>query len=135
MASTILDDAALAEIVAAMQTAGLSIFELDSPHGTVRLRLQEATPQVAPLPPAPALARCMAPAAGMLLLAHPMRDAVFAAAGACVHAGETIALIRTGLLLRPVTAPVGGVLRRWLAEDGDVVGYGAALADIAADTE
>jgi acetyl-CoA carboxylase biotin carboxyl carrier protein len=64
---------------------------------------------------------------GIFLTCHPLRQTPLAARGQFVRAGQTVALLRTGLLLRPVTAPVAGYLSAPLAEPGALVGYGTAL--------
>lgn len=68
-----------------------------------------------------------APGVGLFLTRHPLRDAPLADPGRRVRAGQTVALLRIGLLLRPVTAPAAGHLGPALAEEGVMVGYGIPL--------
>jgi acetyl-CoA carboxylase biotin carboxyl carrier protein len=65
--------------------------------------------------------------AGIFLTCHPLHAAPLVDPGRRVRAGQTVALLRVGLLLRPVTAPVSGVLGAPLAEEGALVGYGTPL--------
>jgi acetyl-CoA carboxylase biotin carboxyl carrier protein len=50
--------------------------------------------------------------------------------GARVQAGQTLGLLRIGVLLLPVTASRAGTVAAVRVEDGATVGYGAALVDL-----
>jgi biotin carboxyl carrier protein len=133
-----IDIPTLAGIVGAMAQAGVVEIEFEAPGSHLQLRLApHPTPLAAmpdaPAPPAPTIP-CLAPNAGHLVLQHPASEAPLMASGALVAAGDTLALIQTGSLLRPVLAPVAGRLLRWLAEPGALVGHGAPLAEIDPET-
>jgi biotin carboxyl carrier protein len=68
-----------------------------------------------------------APAAGHFLSIHPSATDRFIKEGAAVQRGQTIAFLRIGPCLRPVTAPADGVLGQVLAKEGALVGYGTRL--------
>ena len=67
---------------------------------------------------------------GVFLHAHPCATAPFVRAGARVQAGQTLGLLRIGVLLLPVTASRGGTVAEVRVEDGATVGYGAALVEL-----
>jgi len=124
----------IAGLLAAMEAAGVAEVEIEGPDARLHLRLEpEGMPAGAAQAREPAETApptlCRAPAAGFLLLQHPAAGRPLLAPGAPVAAGDTVALIRTGLLLRPVTAPATGRLR-WLVESGALLGYGTPLAEI-----
>lgn len=60
---------------------------------------------------------------------HAM-SACFAPEGSRVRAQEVIALVEVMKVFVPVLAPVGGVLRRWLAADGGAIPAGTPIAFI-----
>ncbi len=68
-----------------------------------------------------------APGVGQFLLRHPLQDSPLASAGTRVVAGQVIALLQVGPLLRPVLAPAAGVAGAPLAAEASLVGYGTAL--------
>jgi acetyl-CoA carboxylase biotin carboxyl carrier protein len=67
---------------------------------------------------------------GVFLHAHPCATAPFVRPGARVQAGQTLGLLRIGVLLLPVTASRAGTVAAVRVEDGATVGYGAALVDL-----
>ena len=128
-----LDTGAIRDLVALMRAGGVEALEVSGPEGHLHLVLVPPAAQAVPAAPVaeapPAATPCRAPVAGTLLTRHPASDRPLAAPDTLVVAGDVVALMRTGLLLRPVVAPVAGRLR-WLAEAGTLVGYGAPLAEI-----
>jgi acetyl-CoA carboxylase biotin carboxyl carrier protein len=72
----------------------------------------------------------LAPGPGRFLRAHPMRLGTFALPGQVLAAGATLGLIEMGPILVPVRAPLACIVLS-VAPVG-VVGYGTALAEIAA---
>ncbi|EPK5790122.1 acetyl-CoA carboxylase biotin carboxyl carrier protein [Pseudomonas aeruginosa] len=71
------------------------------------------------------------PAMGILRLTHPQREGTEVAPGDSVSAGQKVAFIEFCNLLDPVEAKTNGVVASVLVKDGDVVGYGDALFEIA----
>ena len=122
-----------------LEGTDIGLLELTTPGETVRLRRDErAGPQ--PASPAqsdvggadaPGPLTVKAPSVGVFRRAHPMHDEALARPGQDVRAGEAVGLIEVSALLVHVTAPRDGVVLDVLAEDGDVVGYGAPLVRLA----
>lgn len=132
-------DLDIRQLVAWLEAAGLSTFELEGPE--VRLRLVLGQPGSRPGAASIAVSRhdlgdavagCVAVAqvAGVLRLQHAVDDAPFAELGDEVAAGRVIALLQIGTIYAPVVAPVSGVLVRLLALPGRLVGFGAPLFEI-----
>jgi acetyl-CoA carboxylase biotin carboxyl carrier protein len=67
---------------------------------------------------------------GVVLLSHPLRAEPLVRPGQAVRAGETLALLRIGLVLLPVAAPRAGTVSRIVATHEDRVGYGAPLIEL-----
>ena len=68
---------------------------------------------------------------GVVLHAHPLRTEPLVRVGQQVAAGETVALLRLGLVLLPVPAPRAGVVQRVLAAHEATVGFGEPLIELA----
>lgn len=69
----------------------------------------------------------VAPGVGVFLARHPLRVEPLAPPGHRVRAGQVVALLRIGPLLRQVMAPADGVIEAALVEEGAMVGYGTTL--------
>lgn len=81
------------------------------------------------------LSRVTADADGSLLLFHPLGLRQFVRPGEPVNAGSVIALLKTGVLYRPVVAPHGGVVEGILVAHGDLVRAGTPLFELATSLE
>lgn len=116
----------IAAIAAAFAEGSLEELHLTGPGADLHLRRSTSTdtPSVASLPGPATIA---APCVGVFLPRHPLRTEPFAAPGCRAHAGEVVALLRIGLLLRQVAAPTGGIIGAVLVEEGATVGFGTAL--------
>src|SRR5262249_44571421 len=106
-------------LAAAFTESGLAELHLTGPGTDIHLRRAEARV-------------IAAPGVGIFLTHHPLRTAPLA--GHHVRAGQTIALLRIGLLLRPVTAPASGHLSAPLVETGKIVGYATPLFHLHPET-
>ena len=138
----------LREIAGWMAASNIGFLELRMPGATVRLgrrgdkvaalddgqRHDEppvahrpgATNRSGPLP----FDSVTSTSVGVFLHAHPCATAPFARAGARMQAGQTLGLLRIGVLLLPVAAVRAGTVAALRVEDGTTVGYGAALVDL-----
>lgn len=124
-----------------LEGTSIGLLELTTPEETVRLRRdREAGPQ--PASPvqsdteradAPGPLTVKAPSVGVFRHAHPMHGEALARPGQDVRAGEAVGLMEVGTLLVHVTVPRDGVVLDVLAEDGEVVGYGAPLVRLAGE--
>jgi acetyl-CoA carboxylase biotin carboxyl carrier protein len=136
------DVSELRQIAAWMEAARIGFIEVGRAGTVVRLKLGKSAhvdscaavskPKAdAAVKPKEAGTRVKASFAGVLLTAHPMRSAPFAAIGAYVREGDVLGLLRVGELCLPVLAPSDGVVAGWLVEAGSIVGYGTALLVLA----
>lgn len=116
---------AIPALASALAESGLAELRLRGPGTDIHLVRQPAgtVDRVAPERAADVI---VSPGVGIMLTRHPLHTAVLAGPGR-VRAGQTVALLRIGLLLRPVVAPAAGVLGAPLADDGALVGYGTPL--------
>ncbi|MDM0003022.1 biotin/lipoyl-containing protein [Variovorax sp. J22P240] len=135
----------LREIAGWMAATDIGFLELRMPDAIVRLgrrgdevvtlddgqRDDDApvTPRPAATNPPP-LDTVTSASVGVFLHAHPCAPAPFARAGVHVRAGQTLGLLRIGVLLLPVAASRAGTVAALRVEDGATVGYGAALVDL-----
>lgn len=137
----------LREIAGWMAATDIGFLELRMPGATVRLgrrgdevvtlddgRCNEAAPIAHPRgatkrsgPPVDTVSSA---SVGVFLHAHPCATTPFVRPGARVQAGQTLGLLRIGVLLLPVAASRGGTVAAVRVEDGATVGYGAALVDL-----
>lgn len=95
-------------------------------HITLRARPRPgATASTAPRPqPSP---QARAPIFGHFRTAHPLTGILATTIGAAVRAGDILGFVELEEALHPVLAPADGTVTAVLAEDGALVGYGAAL--------
>jgi len=133
----------LREIAGWMAATDIGFLELRMPGATVRLgrrgdevvtlddgqRHDDARP-AALNRPGPPLDTVTSASVGVFLHAHPCATAPLARAGARMQAGQTLGLLRIGVLLLPVAAPRGGIVAALRVDDGATVGYGAALVEL-----
>ena len=116
----------------------LTILELSGPATAFRLRRHGAGAafETEPWPPAvtPAAAAATVVCAGtvgIVLLAHPLRTEPLVRIGQTVAAGQTIGLLKIGLVLLAVHAPHEGTVTRIVAPHETAVGFGDPLLEIA----
>jgi acetyl-CoA carboxylase biotin carboxyl carrier protein len=106
----------------------IELFELTTGQEVIRLRrdlgtrLASATVEAEPSP-----STVSAPSVGVFRLAHPCGSAPLVQLGQRVDEGDPVGLMQVGALLVHVVAPHAGTVLEILAEDGSLVGYGAAL--------
>ncbi|GLR83530.1 acetyl-CoA carboxylase biotin carboxyl carrier protein [Bradyrhizobium iriomotense] len=124
------------ELSSWLAEAGIDYLELSGPDRQLRLgRAVEPELLVKTTDGANAVT-VKAPMVGTLLHSHPMRRVPLAACGSLVRAGQTVALLQVGAMLVPIDAPCDGIVVELLAEEGVLVGFGAAitrLSDIATE--
>jgi acetyl-CoA carboxylase biotin carboxyl carrier protein len=138
----------LREIAAWMAATEIAFLELRMPDATVRLGRRgdevltlddgQQRPEASPVAhrsgathhAGPHLDTVTSASLGVFLHAHPCATVPFVRAGAQVQPGQTLGLLRIGVLLLPVAAPRGGIVAALLVDDGATVGYGAALVDL-----
>lgn len=124
-----------------LKEAGLSSLELSNEQGT-RLRIsvgncEAPSANSLPLVPSalPALPReepaqdikIKARYFGNLLRRNPVTKEEFAAEGGSVCAEETVAMLQIGELTVPITAPQAGTVVQFMANEGDLIGYGQTI--------
>ncbi len=124
----------LAALAAAFAASGLDELVLTGPGTDLHLRRpgREAAPRSAPpagrtTARAPGATTIRAPGVGLFLPRHPLRAELLVAPDRRVRAGQAVALLRIGSLLRPVVAPDHGTVGAALVEEGAIVGFGTAL--------
>ncbi|HEY4253574.1 MAG TPA: acetyl-CoA carboxylase biotin carboxyl carrier protein subunit [Roseomonas sp.] len=119
------------QIAAWLQDAGIAAFSLETPQGSLHLELDPGALPPAAAPPVPAAQRdgaCItARGTGVFLATHPWHGAPLAEPGARVEAGQVVALLQSGRLYQPVTAPARGVLGHCLEPPGTLVDFGRPL--------
>ena len=140
----------LREIAGWMAATDIGFLELRMPGGTVRLGRQgeavvpldldpsqpggaavpAARGAVVPARAGPDLDTVTAASVGVFLRAHPCATAPLVRVGHGVQAGQTLGLLRIGVLLLPVVASRAGTVAALRADDGATVGYGTALVDL-----
>ncbi len=116
----------IAELGAALARSGLGELHLTGPGTNIRLvrSCDGVIDRVAPDCPVDVI---VAPSVGIFLTHHPLHTTAVAEPGRRVGAGQTVALLRVGLLLLPVAAPTEGHIGAPLAGEGTMVGYGTTL--------
>jgi biotin carboxyl carrier protein len=120
------------QIAAWLEATQISQLELTAPGRRLRLTLGGAAPSADPLPKASSSPHVItAGGTGVFLDTHPWTGVALASPGEPVRAGDVVGLLRTGLLLQPVTAPQDGILGARLAVPGATVGFGTPLIEFA----
>jgi acetyl-CoA carboxylase biotin carboxyl carrier protein len=118
---------------------GIELFELRGPGTLLRLKRNGASyavqPETAPVSDAAVPASgttqvVRAGSVGVLLHAHPLRQAPLVQVGDVVRAGQALAVLRIGAVLLAVAAPRDGTVASILAADGATVGYGEPLVEL-----
>lgn len=118
----------------------ITLFELSGPGRTIRLsrnggRCPPDTGTDIAIPAhanqeLPPVTVVRAGSVGVFLQSHPLREEPLVRAGEEVVEGQTIALLKIGLVLLPVAAPRAGIIARTTATHESAVGYGDALIEI-----
>jgi acetyl-CoA carboxylase biotin carboxyl carrier protein len=116
----------IAGLAVALAESGLAELHLTGPGTDIHL-MRSCTGEVGRMTPSAPAQVITASGVGIFLSRHPLHTAALAGVGRRVRTGQTVALLRVGHLLRPVTAPMGGHLSAPLAEEAAIVGYGAPL--------
>lgn len=127
--------AEIEQLVRWLEEADLDSIEIEGPELSLRLRLQrEAGPASAGEPSASleppqgdATEIVTAQGPGQFQDRHPAREKPFVRAGDSVRSGDILALVQTGPVYAPVTAPRDGRVEQILAVAGDLVGFGSPL--------
>jgi acetyl-CoA carboxylase biotin carboxyl carrier protein len=113
-------------VAAALAESGLAELHLTAPGIDIHL-MRSCTGDIDRVNASSPADVIVAPGVGIFLTRHPLHTAPLAGPGGAVRAGQTVALLRIGLVLRPVTTPAAGQIGPPLAEEGRLVGYGAKL--------
>ncbi|MDR6871754.1 acetyl-CoA carboxylase biotin carboxyl carrier protein [Bosea sp. BE125] len=127
--------AEIEQLVRWLEEADLDSIEIDGPSHGLRLRLQREAGSAAADEPSAVLEPPQDDAAeivtargpGQFQDRHPAREKPFVRAGDSVRSGDILALVRTGPVYAPVTAPRDGRVEQILATAGDLVGFGSPL--------
>ena len=116
---------------------GIELLELSGPGTTIRLRRTGSgyaqQPASSPAQAAPARGGgsvVRSGSVGVLLHAHPLRQAPLVRPGDPVRAGQPLAVLQIGAVLLAVPAPRDGTVARMLVADGTTVGYGDPLVEL-----
>lgn len=116
----------IAQLATDLAGSGLDELHLTGPGTDIHLTLPPAI-GVPIATPKSRLAAITAQGVGVFLPRHPLHAEPLAVSGHRVRAGQIVALLRVGLLLRQVTAPADGIIGAPLVEEGAMVGYGTTL--------
>ncbi|GAB7528757.1 hypothetical protein PS3A_11660 [Pseudomonas sp. 3A(2025)] len=81
---------------------------------------------------APAHERLNSPQAGLFILYRPDERSAYAQPGETIEAGQLLGLLKIGGLYLPVRSSMAGKLIRFIAQDGEQVGYGQPLLELEA---
>ncbi len=108
---------------------GITLLELTTADGTLRLTrgVRGLAPTSQTQAAMPDSVDISAHSVGVFHHGHPLRPGALVRPGDAVQAGEPIGVLRVGLLLLTIAAPVDGIVQQHLTEDGATVGYGAPL--------
>ena len=117
----------LSAVMALLEKHGLAEFEYQDGDRHILATRHDVHDLAAHEPPAPRReTTIIAPHAGIFRSKHPCEQARKSLPRP-VRRGEIIGFLEAGSLLRPVLAAEDGILARQLADEGAIVGYGAAL--------
>ena len=122
------------QLCAWLADTDIGVLELSSPTRTLRLlhdgtRVTVEAVDGTEAAYQPALV-VRAPAPGIFLHQHPLRNRAIAAIGEGVAADAPLGLLQIGPLLLPVSAPSIGTVTDVLAPHGAIVGYGTPLFEL-----
>jgi acetyl-CoA carboxylase biotin carboxyl carrier protein len=122
------------QLCAWLADTDIGVLELTSPTRTMRLlhdgtRVTVETVDGTEGAHQPAVL-VRAPAPGIFLQQHPLRNRAIAAIGDDIAADALLGLLQIGPLLLPVFAPATGTLTDVLARHGTIVGYGTPVFEL-----
>jgi acetyl-CoA carboxylase biotin carboxyl carrier protein len=80
-----------------------------------------------PLTDDPRLKEVLSPGVGMFVARHPLMPHEMTKIGDSRQRGECVALIKIGMIYRPVLAPCDGKIVKRMCRPGDLVDYGRPL--------
>ncbi|MDK1377595.1 MULTISPECIES: acetyl-CoA carboxylase [unclassified Sinorhizobium] len=128
------DPATIAELMAALEAAGVDGLQLERPDQGLRIILARGRPAVIRRPEGLAVAGASrttvkAPIAGVFLTHDPSRPTTLHRSDD-VEQGDIIGFLRIGPILVPLTAPASARIMRRVAEHGAIVGFGDPLFEI-----
>lgn len=121
------------QLAAWLANTDIGLFELRTPQGTLRLGRQGddiVELQAGVTEAETELVSVRAPSVGVFLHSHPQAAAPLLRTGQRVEAGQTVGLLKIGLLLLPVTAPLAGIVDGIHVANDVAVGYGSPLVDL-----
>ena len=118
----------IALLVRQTELRGVASFEYEEDGCVLRLATAEASEARAgyPVNTTQAPFYICAPAAGVFHASHPLHAQSTASKGTHTREGQIVGFLQVGPVLRPVLAGEG-VVDACVAEDGEMVGFGAAL--------
>ncbi len=120
-------------LVQRLNDAGIELFECNWPDGALRLQLggaeTDGDQETFVTHPTKADTTLKSPGIGILRRCHPLAAAQQLAEGDRIEKGHTVAYLETGDVLLPIYADQSGVMGRWLADEGELIGYGAPLLE------
>jgi acetyl-CoA carboxylase biotin carboxyl carrier protein len=114
----------------------IALLELTGPGTSIRLHRRQSDTAASGgrrafvETPSEAAAVVRAGSVGIALRSHPLRTQPLIEPGQQVQAGQTLALLKIGLVLLPVPAPRAGMVRRVIAAHEAPVGYGDPLVEL-----
>jgi acetyl-CoA carboxylase biotin carboxyl carrier protein len=122
-----------------LQGTDITLLELSGPGKLIRLRRDGPLPSARAMPMNAAATShaatertlVRAGSVGIVLHAHPLRAEPLVRLGQQVQRGQTLALLRIGLVLLAVPAPRAGTVFRVVAAHETPVGYGDPLIELA----
>ena len=122
------------QLCAWLADTDINLLELRSPTRTVRLVYDGTRVTIETVDGTegahPSALVVRAPAPGIFLQQHPLRDRAIAAIGEDVAADAPLGLLQIGPLLLPVSTPLAGTVTDVLARHGTIVGYGTPLLEL-----
>jgi acetyl-CoA carboxylase biotin carboxyl carrier protein len=116
----------IAVLARVFSESGLDELHLTGPGTDLHLRRPGSPSTTRPASPSRA-ATVASPGVGIFLPRHPLHTEAMVLPGRRVRAGQAVALLRIGSLLRQVIAPAAGTLGAALVEEGAMVGFGTQL--------
>ena len=117
----------------------IALLELSGPGKLIRLHRngtaygpqstqRPVVPSNVQPPIAPTVVR--AGTVGVVLHSHPLREEALVRPGQEVTAGQTVALLKIGVVLLAVSAPRAGIVSRIVAAHEAAVGFGDSLVEL-----
>jgi acetyl-CoA carboxylase biotin carboxyl carrier protein len=130
------DTAELAKIAEWLDAAGLYTLEIEEPGRSIRMVMAGREPAYgtseAGKVPQGGSVTVVARLVGVFLAAHPERQTPLVKPGDRVRPGDVLGILKTGILLTSVVAPVDGIVTGILAEQETMVDFGTPLFELRA---